>query len=1087
MPVSYPFLDAARALKLFIPLLRSSIDDKTHYFVNLLRSAGISLVLKADFNTVFGQTLAGYAHYLSMNELKPAWIEVLAQPIVQKAFENYWNQYVPDLPAYTEALFTSWIDGVGFQYLVDTIDEDNSALLKQQLIEQLFVFYELYSVRTRYCHNNPEELKDYHWQYAQFWQLNEIEDYIELFEPQMKAQISDIHRLLRNLFTKHIGLNIKVVDNLQLRQLQYYTQAYINIVMGENGIAPIDIPTNTLDYIPQWYEQIQLLSDFLLRPDSYKNRALANYRLYLQQMYHEVVLNDPQNMSLANVYIEPYFGIHRSSLNEDDERIAHCNNHGFYPVPSNVDLHHFIDTLLPTQDVAMVLDSDFVLQMNAKVIVLLGEPGQGKSSFCKRLLHDCLLYTPQQNIYFIPLASVGKPKEWLVNPVRNIISQIQKDLSRGVVEEEEAFFSTARLNKSLIILDGLDELLISQNIDKRELLGFYKDILQQADIYHYKIIITSRLSYIDLEQLRALPLLILQLNPFQLEQQENWLQHYQIFHAETTLTFELLKTYNEKFLYLAELLKQPILLYFIADLQHPIDPTTSKAKVYETLFDQLCKTTDEQSQEERLLGMEGIGKESLRELLQQIAFIMYSNQRTYITAKQIQELSRTNSTLRKLTNNSKNEFGEALMLISYGRAAYSEPFSKKYAIVEFLHKSLQEYLTAEYIWQQFKDELCAVQIKGRSQTYLIDDIEACLSLCCDLFAPQNILIEESMVKQYLSELIVEDDSPERDLVAERLLSFWESAMSRQFLCQTPNKTSNVYLPPTVRMRRVMYGYWLCLQLLHPKKNLQPHSHNLRSQIQELWRILTLEVCYPLTLAYQNLDSYQLTGANLVNANFINAKLSKCILSFANMSQAYLINSDLKKANLTNTILRGANLSSVDMRNANLQSADMSKTDLSNADLRQTALLGAKLLDAQLRGADLSKADLRLADMRRSSLNFATLNGADMRNSFLRHTDLSFSDLTAADLRSADLRNANLQNANLTRADLRNADLRRVDLRHAILDDAKVERVDWLEYWSVHKDAPKRVLSLVKAYSIDPIPRNDIDGSKEYYVIRRKEH
>ena len=1085
MSVSYPFLDVARALKLFIPLLRSSIEDKTHYFVNLLRGVGVSLVLKADFNTVFGQTLAGYAHYLSMNELKPAWIEVLAQPIVQKAFENYWNAYVPDLPDYTEALFASWIDGVSFHYLVDTIDEDNRVLLKQQLIEQLFVFYKLYSERTRYCHNNPDELKDYHWQYIQFWQLNEIEDYIGLFEPQMKTQIAHIHRLLRNLFTRHIGLSIKVIDKLQLRQLQYYTQAYINIIIGKDEMTPIDIPANTLDYIPQWYEQIQLLSDLLLSPDSYRNRALANHRLYLQQMYHEVVFNDPQNMSLAHVYIEPYFSIHSSCLNEQDERIAHCDNNGFYPIPYHVDLHQFINTLLPTQDVAMVLDSDFVLQMNAKVIVLLGEPGQGKSSFCKRLLHDCLLHNPQQNIYFISLGSVGKPKEWLVNPVRNIISQIQKDLSRGV-EEEEMFFSTTHLNKSLIILDGLDELLISQNIDKGDLLGFYEDILRQADTYQYKIIITSRLNYIDLAQLSALPLLILQLNPFQCEQQENWLQHYQIFHAETTLTLELLKTYSQKFLYLAELLKQPILLYFIANLQHPIAPTTSRAKVYETLFDQLCKTADEQSREEGIRGMEGIGKESLRELLQQIAFIMYSNQRTYITAKQIQELSQTNITLRKLTNNSKYELGETLMFISYGRATYSAPMSKEYAIVEFLHKSLQEYLTAEYIWQQFKDELCAVQIKGRSQTYLIDDIEACLSLCCDLFTPQNILTEESMVKQYLSELIIEDDSPDKDLVAERLLSFWESAMSRQFLCQTPNKTPNAYLPPTVQMRRVMYGYWLCLQLLHPKKNLQPQSHNLRSQMQELWRILTLEACYPLTLAYQNLDAYQLTGANLVNANFINAKLSKCNLNFANMSQAYLINSDLKKANLTSTILCGANLSSVDMRNANLQSADMSRTDLSNADLRQTALLGAKLLDAQLRGADLSKADLRLADMRRSSLNFATLNGADMRNSFLRHTDLSFSDLTAADLRSADLRNANLQNANLTRADLRNADLRRVDLRYAILDDAKVERADWLEYWSTHKDAPKRVLSLVKAYTIDPIARNDIEGNKAYYVIQRKE-
>ena len=87
----------------------------------------------------------------------------------------------------------------------------------------------------------------------------------------------------------------------------------------------------------------------------------------------------------------------------------------------------------------------------------------------------------------------------------------------------------------------------------------------------------------------------------------------------------------------------------------------------------------------------------------------------------------------------------------------------------------------------------------------------------------------------------------------------------------------------------------------------------------------------------------------------------------------ILDYDLSNADLSNANLRGADLSNADLSNANLRDADLSNANLSNANLRGADLSNANLRDADLRGADLDyscyplwcgslhfKADKRLA-------------------------------------------------------------------------------------------------------------------------------
>ena len=82
----------------------------------------------------------------------------------------------------------------------------------------------------------------------------------------------------------------------------------------------------------------------------------------------------------------------------------------------------------------------------------------------------------------------------------------------------------------------------------------------------------------------------------------------------------------------------------------------------------------------------------------------------------------------------------------------------------------------------------------------------------------------------------------------------------------------------------------------------------------------------------------------------------------------ILDYDLSNANLSDANLRGADLSDADLRGANLSDANLRGADLRGANLR-----GANLSDADLRGADLSNANLSDADLSDADLSDADLD------------------------------------------------------------------------------------------------------------------
>ena len=109
----------------------------------------------------------------------------------------------------------------------------------------------------------------------------------------------------------------------------------------------------------------------------------------------------------------------------------------------------------------------------------------------------------------------------------------------------------------------------------------------------------------------------------------------------------------------------------------------------------------------------------------------------------------------------------------------------------------------------------------------------------------------------------------------------------------------------------------------------------------------------VNLTNVDLSNKDLTGAILIGANLTNVNLTSVDLSNKDFSRTVLTNANLSDTDLTSATfvdtkdLNGVILSNADLTNANLAGVDLSNTDLTSANLTGADLTNANLTNAQL--------------------------------------------------------------------------------------------------------------------------------------------
>ncbi|MCU1352238.1 MAG: hypothetical protein JWM05_1447 [Acidimicrobiales bacterium] len=168
----------------------------------------------------------------------------------------------------------------------------------------------------------------------------------------------------------------------------------------------------------------------------------------------------------------------------------------------------------------------------------------------------------------------------------------------------------------------------------------------------------------------------------------------------------------------------------------------------------------------------------------------------------------------------------------------------------------------------------------------------------------------------------------------------------------------------------------------------------------------------------DLQSCNLSGANLSGVDLTGANLNHANLTGANLTGAHLGAANLTFTNLTGTNLTGANLTRANLGDANLHNAVLTGANLGDTNLyeaRSGGIIGLptflpapwRIVNGNLIGpnANLTGADLAGANLTSVNLTAANLTGAN----------LTAANLTSANVNSATFTNANLTGTNLTGA------------------------------------------------------------------------
>lgn len=274
------------------------------------------------------------------------------------------------------------------------------------------------------------------------------------------------------------------------------------------------------------------------------------YEEALKELYQQKGMMNQENISLENLYIEPYFLIHKNSIKPQEN--LELEDYNFL----KDSLHDFVHYCIAPEE--SKFDLPFELRHpDSRFLLLLGEPGQGKTSFCKRFLYDCFTHKHySQEIFYIKLRHLQKVGDLLNSPLPTLRKEAEK---QGLMYGLEGFEIAERtFQKSIILLDGLDELFMRQGFDGNKVKDFFRLLLSEM-IFNpqLKIIITFRFGPITPENISQEKIQILRITSFNLIQQKIWLRLYKNLQ-KTVLDEKYLERINA-YGGIADLIRHPVI------------------------------------------------------------------------------------------------------------------------------------------------------------------------------------------------------------------------------------------------------------------------------------------------------------------------------------------------------------------------------------------------------------------------------------------------------------------------------------------------------------------------------------------------
>ncbi len=414
--------------------------------------------------------------------------------------------------------------------------------------------------------------------------------------------------------------------------------------------------------------------------------------------------------TLKDLYIEPNFQIFKNNIREN-------KFYDFNSPQDQINIHDFLSNYF-------LKDLQYAeCKANYNMLFVLGQPGQGKTSFCYKLIHDILEESnglPDSPLFFIKIRDLIA-KDF----VNDTFNTINHNICQNIDFQKDS---------CLLVLDGLDEAYMSGGLTDQDLKNLYER-LNKTSKYNkkLKIILTSRLNYLNINDPSLDGSLVIKLDELNDNQIKLYVEKFKIFYPDNLLikkVDEILE--NDELDHIKELLKQAVLMYFIALSNIDVERNDSKAVIYGKIFDSLAKRSWDNNGQLNYIkpdlkeDSKGYSK-YLRQYVRSIAFEIYQSPNLHISIKSLNELESTSQFTRRCFNEDVLGNPEIIrniskyLLISFYFQNSAKKNQEEDTAIEFFHNSLWEYLTAEHIWEELKRVVLNVDVDNDLQQINLDE------------------------------------------------------------------------------------------------------------------------------------------------------------------------------------------------------------------------------------------------------------------------------------------------------------------------------------------------------------------------------
>ena len=821
------------------------------------------------------------------------------------------------------------------------------------------------------------------------------------------------------------------------------------------------------------------------------------YKFDLKNKYNAPALGE-RKVLLSNVYIEPTFMVFDGMYSPEEQKEIRVkfqkkeadkglteNNH-FFPADYEGSIHdyflnHFLEEKQP----------DFTekkAQYN-RLMILMGQPGHGKSSFCYRCMNDLYENDFNGNYFFIRLQDDSQTM--LSSPlegVKNLLEKHKIDFDDWIKTDTQ---------KNVLFLDGLDEMYMVQSLSDDQVLQFIQNCKSLLSRYNnLYIVITSRFNYVETSKLHN-DCMLFSLGNLNIEQQQTFIEKYKAAKGieSCNLDGETLVEINEQaqFEHVKELIELPILLQMILISEVNVLDAKSKAAIYNELFKTvLARKWSNDKRLEKYKSENDFEPEHLREYMSLLAYKIFQNNRGYLNRNEIVRMEETGTFIDNYLRIENEETNLKDVLKDVLTSFYIKETKKaqddealedkhKYAI-EFLHKSLYEYLACEYLWKETKGFFLEEDKNGKYKRYKFEEVQRKIQ---ELFS--KIRLREEMM-EHLTGIIDDDidDIKEHQDLMQQMAKYLPKLVKEGFLYEYRSTDKCQYNAQQQELN-CFHGFWVIFGQLNQYKLKGLHENYFDSDwedfkkqfLQDLDKLMIVErytafneknkefipIWQPVESIKNELDVETQQFEKWVQEDDLKA-IGPTYLKFENWLRNYFYKENTKaffneKAESIETIkneiadrIRALAAERFSMK-LNFDFVDFSKIDFRNILAYRINLNSADLSSAYLSRADLSRADLSSAYLSRAYLRSAYLRSAYLRSAYLsraylRSADLSSAYLSRADLSRANLSSADLSSANLRSADLREANLKESNLQNSILLGARVHRSDWIAWLKTQK-------------------------------------